>query len=122
MLNTFKHLLRPTLGSRYYSQQPTRPRVPNPNLVKYPYYVPRNSRGSLPVYSDIRNNGTRILVLIRNVEGNVEKLAEDVTQALLDKGSPNVTGMKVVVKSRQLVLQGGYWKNDVMEWLASKGF
>jgi len=30
--------------------------------------------------------------------------------------------MKVVVKPRQLVLQGGYWKNDVLEWLIAKGF
>jgi large subunit ribosomal protein L49 len=30
--------------------------------------------------------------------------------------------MKVMVKPRQLVLQGGYWKNDVLEWLIAKGF
>ena len=79
MLNTFKRLLRPTLASWYYSQRnaaTTREvvsnTVRNPNLVQYPYYLPRNSRGSLPVYPDIRNNGTRILVLIRNIEGNIE--------------------------------------------------
>ena len=38
--------------------------------MRYPFFVPRNSRGSLPVYTDIKNNGTRQLVLIRNVEGN----------------------------------------------------
>jgi len=36
-----------------------------------PYSVQRNSRGSIPVYTDIRNAGTRYLVLIRNIEGNV---------------------------------------------------
>ena len=79
MLKTFKHLGL-TRGSRYYSQQTTRKNVvhstqqqrPSPNLVQYPYYVPRNSRGSLPVYTDIRNNGTRVLLLIQNVEGSVE--------------------------------------------------
>jgi large subunit ribosomal protein L49 len=40
--------------------------------LNLPYYVPRNSRGSLPVYTDIRNGGTRRLVLIRNVQGNVQ--------------------------------------------------
>jgi len=128
MLNAFKHL-RPTRASRYISHKTTRetvstpsPQKPRPKLVRYPYYVPRNSRGSLPVYSDIRNNGTRILLLIRHVEGDVEKLAKDVRQALLDKDSRNATRLKVTVKSRQLVLQGGYWKNQVMEWLISKGF
>jgi large subunit ribosomal protein L49 len=81
MLKAFKHLGL-TRASRYYSQQiadTTRKNVSystqqqcSPNLVRYPYFVPRNSRGSLPVYSDIRNNGTRILLMIRNVEGSVE--------------------------------------------------
>jgi len=131
MLRPFKRLglIR---GLRYYSLQnpattcekishPTQ-HLPTPNLVRYPYYIPRNSRGSLPVYSDIRNNGTRILVLIRNIEGSVEKFAKDVKQALLDKGASNAGRLKVVVRPRQLVLQGGYWKNDVMEWLIAKGF
>ncbi len=36
-----------------------------------PYLVRRNTKGSIPVYTDIRNGGTKYLVLIRNVEGNV---------------------------------------------------
>ena len=36
----------------------------------YPYFVPRNSNGNLPVYSDIRNGGTRLQVSIRNVDGS----------------------------------------------------
>ena len=115
--------------------QPT----PTPTPVRYPYYVPRNSQGSLPVYSDIRNNGTRILVLIRNVEGNVEvravlcsgalisylhcilqALAKDITQEFAAR--PDAQRMKVLVKPRQLVLQGGYWKTDVMSWLVERGF
>lgn len=82
MIQTSRYLLRPIRSLRNYSEQiavatrdgPSNPaqQVPRPKLVQYPYYVPRNTRGSLPVYSDIRNNGTKILVLIRNVEGNVE--------------------------------------------------
>ena len=41
------------------------------NLNEKAYYVPRNSRGNLPVYSDIKNAGSRPLVHIRNVEGNI---------------------------------------------------
>ncbi|KAF7972085.1 hypothetical protein HWV62_18890 [Athelia sp. TMB] len=104
--------------TRRYSVQVAHQPAPTP--VRYPYYVPRNSQGSLPVYSDIRNNGTRILVLIRNVEGNVEALAQDLTQALA--GRPDAQRMKVLVKPRQLVLQGGYWKTDVMSWLVERGF
>ena len=38
--------------------------------VQHTYFVPRNTRGSVPVYTDIRNNGTRYLVEIRNVTGD----------------------------------------------------
>ena len=37
-----------------------------------PYFIPRNTRGSLPVYSDVRNGGTRYLISVRNVEGNIK--------------------------------------------------
>jgi hypothetical protein len=39
---------------------------------QHPYLVPRNSRDTLPVYSDVRNGGTRYLISIRNVEGNIK--------------------------------------------------
>ena len=39
--------------------------------IEYPYFVPRNSNGCVPVYSDFKNNKTREITLIRNVEGNV---------------------------------------------------
>lgn len=43
-----------------------------PQIVQYPYFVPRNTRGSLPVYTDVRNAGGRYMVLIRNIEGNAD--------------------------------------------------
>ena len=36
------------------------------------YFVPRNSRGNLPVYTDVRNNGGRFFVLVCNIDGNAE--------------------------------------------------
>ena len=36
------------------------------------YFVPRNSQGNLPVYTDVRNNGGRYFVLVRNIDGNAE--------------------------------------------------
>ena len=38
--------------------------------VQYPYFVGRNTRGNLPVYSDVRNAGLRYLIHIRHVDGN----------------------------------------------------
>jgi hypothetical protein len=36
------------------------------------YFVPRNSQGNLPVYTDFRNNGARHFVLVRNIDGSAE--------------------------------------------------
>ena len=40
--------------------------------VQYPYFVARNTRGNLPVYSDVRNAGLRYLIHIRHVDGNAK--------------------------------------------------
>ncbi|RDB21170.1 54S ribosomal protein img2, mitochondrial [Hypsizygus marmoreus] len=94
-----------------------------PASILYPYYVPRNTRGNLPVYTDVRNGGTRYLVLIRNVDGNANALAKELSHTLFEKGSPEAARMKIeIVRSKNLVISGGHWKNDVVEWLKAKGF
>ncbi|KAF8910786.1 ribosomal protein L49/IMG2 [Mucidula mucida] len=82
------------------------------------YHVARNSRGSLPVYSDVRNAGSRYLVYIRNVDGNVADLVNDLTTTLFPESSAKIS----TVRNRHVVIQGGRCKDSVMEWLASKGF
>jgi large subunit ribosomal protein L49 len=84
MLANLKHLM-PVRGTRCYSQlqsaaaastRQISPSFPSETSmhatdVRYPYFIRRNSRGSLPVYTDIRNGGTRYLVSIRNVHGQI---------------------------------------------------
>ncbi|KZV75780.1 hypothetical protein PENSPDRAFT_570851 [Peniophora sp. CONT] len=87
------------------------------------YDVPRNSNGSLPVYTDIRNGGTRHLTLIRNVEGNATRLADDIQQTLFPADSSEAARLKIRVhQNRHLILSGGRWKHSVVEWLSTKGF
>ncbi|KAF9649006.1 hypothetical protein BDM02DRAFT_2002662 [Thelephora ganbajun] len=94
--------------------------LPVPQL---PYFIQRNSRGSIPVYTDIRNAGTRYLVLIRNVEGNVNALAGDIKASLFPQGSPEAQRLKLdIVRQRHIVLRGGRWKHHVTNWLKEKGF
>ncbi|KAF8558463.1 hypothetical protein OG21DRAFT_1155215 [Imleria badia] len=90
---------------------------------RYPYFVRRNLRGSLPVYSDIRNGATRYLIQIRNVEGRVSSLAQDLKQSLFDAKSPHAQRLTVKVQhQRHIILSGGRFKRDVMAWLTAKGF
>ena len=76
------HLLQPAHRLRLYSQavspkasvaSASKPpaRAPAATVLRHPYFVPRNTLGSIPVYTDIRNQN-RYLTLIRNVEGDVQ--------------------------------------------------
>ncbi|KAG9318265.1 ribosomal protein L49/IMG2 [Chiua virens] len=92
-------------------------------LSTTPYLVRRNTRGSLPVYSDIRNARTRYTVQIRNVEGNINHLVHDLRQSLFSKDSPHAQRLAVNVhQQKHIILSGGRFKRDVMAWLAAKGF
>ncbi|CAA7267920.1 unnamed protein product [Cyclocybe aegerita] len=90
---------------------------------KSAYFVPRNTRGNLPVYTDVRNGGGRQLVLVRNVEGNVSELARDLAQSLFPADSLEASRFKIQIsQSKHLVIAGGRWRDNVVEWLKEKGF
>ncbi|EJD05756.1 uncharacterized protein FOMMEDRAFT_166101 [Fomitiporia mediterranea MF3/22] len=107
------------LSSRFYSQST----LSSVSSNSTPYFIPRNTLGSLPVYSDIRNGGTRYLVLVKNVRGNINSLRDDLASSLFQPGSEQAARLKAEVKrSDTLVVTGGRWKHDVMDWLRRKGF
>ncbi|GJJ12257.1 hypothetical protein Clacol_006498 [Clathrus columnatus] len=90
-----------------------------------PYALIRNSRGSLPVYSDIRNAGTRYQVQIRNILGDTSALLNDLRASLFPPDSVEAAHLKgQIVRSRHIVLQGrgSHWKPQVVEWFMSRGF
>ena len=58
--------------------------------IEYPYFVPRNSNGCVPVYSDFKSNKTREITLIRNVEGNVN------VRTVFDAEYTNVNGFHLL--------------------------
>ena len=76
MWRTVVQTFRPAGATRFITGTAVAPNTAQSavqtTFVRYPYYVPRNSRGSLPVYTDVRNSGGRYLVLIRNVEGDAK--------------------------------------------------
>ncbi|KAH7909705.1 hypothetical protein BJ138DRAFT_1010278 [Hygrophoropsis aurantiaca] len=131
MFHNLSHLLGPVRNTRFYSQLIAATRespatvftAKEASQVRYPYFLRRNTRGSLPVFTDVRNGGTKHLVLIRNVEGQITMLANELQQSLFKRGSPEASRLKVeIIAQRHLALSGGRWKNDVMKWLMAKGF
>ncbi|KAJ1948198.1 mitochondrial 54S ribosomal protein img2 [Linderina macrospora] len=89
--------------------------VAEQKLVAYPYFINRTRFQTLPVYTDIRNAGTRTLTLVRRIDGDVEALRNDLAAALED----NTVEIRKV--SRQIVIRGNRI-NEVREWLTKKGF
>ncbi|KAF8163148.1 mitochondrial large subunit ribosomal protein-domain-containing protein [Crassisporium funariophilum] len=103
--------------------EPSTSAIPPSTRAQYPYFVPRNTQGNLPVYTDVRNNGGRYHILLRNVDGNVNVLAKELTSSLFPKGSEEASRIKIEInRSKHLVISGGRWKNHVVEWLNEKGF
>ncbi|SPO20443.1 related to IMG2 - mitochondrial ribosomal protein of the large subunit [Ustilago trichophora] len=64
---------------------------PTPTPVRYSYFVPRVGKtlDSLPVYTDIRNGGTRIITELRKIQGSVEDLKTDLSLFLSDTYESN---------------------------------
>ncbi|KAI0094000.1 mitochondrial large subunit ribosomal protein-domain-containing protein [Irpex rosettiformis] len=137
MLRTITQRLQPAFRSRCYSQllaatgtasanAPTQIQntssTPAATAVRHPYFVPRNTQGSIPVFTDYRNHN-RVFTLVRNVEGNVNALAADLKEALFEPGSHEAARLKVTIsQGRHIALQGGNWKRKVVKWLEAKGF
>ncbi|KAH8829539.1 hypothetical protein DL96DRAFT_1598540 [Flagelloscypha sp. PMI_526] len=102
------------------------PVSPRPKTLHY--FVPRNANGNLPVYSDIRNGGTRNLVLVRNVQGQLQKLTSELRVVLCEGDhQPGPTRPKFqadIVNGTTLRITGGggLWARQVMEYLTKKGF
>ena len=135
------HAIFRSISTTRHLSQATATQPQNASL-QYPYFVPRNSRGNLPVYTDVRNGGSRYLVLVRNVEGNasvspfslrdhscvkpsrgIQALAKHLAESLFEGNTPEASRMKIeVVRSKHLVVAGGHWKNRVVEWLRERGF
>ena len=81
------------------------------------YYVRRTRSNQLPVYTDIRNGKTRLLTLIRRIDGDPRVLSQELKECLglnQDEITVNRVTGHVVVKGRR--------KMEIVHFLESKGF
>ncbi|OSD01641.1 hypothetical protein PYCCODRAFT_1468513 [Trametes coccinea BRFM310] len=104
------------------AQTPSQAHSKSPAAGTLPYRVPRNSRGSVPVYSQIRNH-TRYFLLIRDVQGDIDAFVQDLKTSLFPEGSEQAARLKITTDRRQrVVVSGGRWKNEIIAWIVSRGF
>jgi len=116
VMNVLQARTLPLLHKRFFGQT-------SASVEQYPYFIPRNTQGNLPVYTDVRNGGSRYLVLIRNIDGNANVLAQHLSESLFERNTPEASRLSIeIVRSKNLVITGGRWKNNVVQWLREKGF
>lgn len=79
------------------------------------YAVSRTVNKGLPVYSDYKNGQTRVLTVVRRVQGDANALMKD-----LNADFPEAA-ININAKTQHVVIKG-HFVNEVKEWLISKGF
>ncbi|XP_036404233.1 mitochondrial ribosomal protein L49 [Megalops cyprinoides] len=91
------------------------PEVP-PDL---PYMIRRSRMHNVPVYKDITHN-TRVITLVRKVEGDIWALEKDVKEHLCElTGKVPLTQVNEVT---MILRVKGDFQKELKEWLIKKGF
>jgi translation initiation factor 1 (eIF-1/SUI1) len=79
------------------------------------YFVARTTNKGLPVYSEYKNGGTRLLTVVRRIEGDSNALIKDINTDF-----PEAI-VRLNPKTQHVVIKGHH-VNEIKEWLISKGF
>jgi hypothetical protein len=79
-----------------------------------PFAVSRTEEGkALPVYSDYKGGGTKVITIIRRIRGDVFAMQSDMSKVC--------DGKEVIIRPGKLVVEGNYHARCKM-WLAGLGF
>lgn len=79
------------------------------------YTVMRTTNKGLPVYSEYKNGGTRLLTIIRRIQGDSNALVKDLV-ADFPAAEVNINP-----KTQHVIIKGHH-VNELKEWLILKGF
>lgn len=88
----------------------------NESFEKGTYFVSRSSTGNLPVYSDFKAGGNKIVTEIRKIHGDIIQLRNDMQKEL-----PSIPkeSWKVVMQSKKIVIKGDFVR-DVKNLLGQR--
>ncbi|KAJ7197182.1 ribosomal protein L49/IMG2 [Mycena pura] len=92
--------------------------------LRLDYFVPRNVRHHLPVYTQFRSGGAQCFILIKNIQGHTPALASDLKTTLFDPADPAAAYLRVEQHANRIVIKGARraWKDSVVDWLRARGF
>ncbi|XP_070578912.1 large ribosomal subunit protein mL49-like [Ptychodera flava] len=92
---------------------------PKDKSTKLPYFVKRTRLHNWPVYTLIKNGGTRQLTVVRKIEGDIWALEKDLRQHL-----ESIVGHTIASHVNEVgmfIHYKGIYENEVKEWLKEKG-
>lgn len=86
---------------------------PPEKLPDLPFLILRAGvQKSLPVYTDYKGGGTKIVTILRKIVGNIDEVKQEVEK---------VVGKSVEVRPGKIVIDGNYHKR-IKLWLIGLGF
>ncbi|KAI8866270.1 hypothetical protein GQ42DRAFT_109072, partial [Ramicandelaber brevisporus] len=80
------------------------------------YVVRRTKQGLLPVYTNLRNGGSRVLTTIKRIEGDVDLFVQELVAT-----KPHLATLIVKYKFNIITIKGNHREN-IKQWLAEKDF
>ncbi|CRK97650.1 CLUMA_CG011035, isoform A [Clunio marinus] len=107
---------KPTVKSEY----PSGWTAPNPELYKdLPYFIERTKNYMLPVYLHITFRGQRRTTLIKNIEGDIWQLEQELNKVISKRVQKRIFS-RINEMSRQIVFKGDY-VTLIQKYLADRG-
>ncbi|KAG5680262.1 hypothetical protein PVAND_009781 [Polypedilum vanderplanki] len=103
------------LGSKLIPQPETKSEYPsgwqpqNPEKYKeLPYFIKRTRNFMLPVYLDVTFRGTRRKTFIKNIEGDIWKLEQDLIDVIKQRIGNNPVYSQINEMNRSITIKGDY--------------
>ncbi|KJZ77618.1 hypothetical protein HIM_02795 [Hirsutella minnesotensis 3608] len=93
------------------------PQLSAEEIAQQPWFVRRTPYMQFPVYKVIKSGGTRILTVIKKIEGNQQKFSQEVKK-LCDLDWDR---MRRKLEISQLQLKGDH-RDKIVQWLLKRGF
>lgn len=94
---------------------------PKEEAINQPYFIQRTKNYELPIYLDITYRGMRKISKIRNIDGDIWLMNDEIKAYLKKKNNSRFIVTRVHEVARNIEAKGDY-VNDLREWALSKGF
>ncbi|CCD26605.1 mitochondrial 54S ribosomal protein mL49 NDAI_0I00360 [Naumovozyma dairenensis CBS 421] len=79
------------------------------------YFIRRSTTGNLPVYTDYKGGGNKIITEVRKIEGDIIQLRNDLQEKLPQINKKN---WSIVMQSKKIIIKGNF-SRDIKKVLSA---